>query len=153
MTYNTNKTPDPELMRILNELEVYVKNMEVLTSPESAYALLREHLTDKEQEEFWVVTLTPAGSVIDLHHLYTGTKDTAHLNFAEIMRLAILDNAGSILLAHNHPSGIPDPSPEDIRVTEDLRKAGKMLDIHIMDHIIVGHNCFKSIRTIVPWTF
>jgi DNA repair protein RadC len=65
---------------------------------------------------------------------------------AEVFRDAIKENAAAVIIAHNHPSGDPTPSPEDVRVTRDLVVAGKLLDIEVLDHLVIGHQRYVSLR-------
>ena len=65
---------------------------------------------------------------------------------AEVFRAAVIENAPSIVVSHNHPSGDPTPSPEDVKVTRDLVAAGKLLDIEVMDHIVIGNGRFVSLK-------
>ena len=76
--------------------------------------------------------------VIGIHTVSIGTLNASLVSAREVFKAAILCNAASIILAHNHPSGDLTPSPEDIQVTDVLRKAGKLLDIEVLDHVIVG---------------
>jgi DNA repair protein RadC len=78
--------------------------------------------------------------------LYRGTTNSAPIRVAEVFRDAVRTNAVGIVVAHNHPSGDPSPSPEDIRVTRDIRSAGALLDIELLDHIVVGDNRWISLK-------
>ncbi len=106
--------------------------------PEDAADLLTAFLRGLPQEEFWVIPLDTRNGVIKLHRLYQGTLNAASIRVAEVFRVAILCNAASVIVAHNHPSGDPIPSPEDVQLTRILRQAGELLDIPLVDHIIVG---------------
>jgi DNA repair protein RadC len=78
--------------------------------------------------------------------LYRGTINSSVVRVAEIFREAVRLNAVAIIVAHNHPSGDPEPSPEDIRVTGQLRRAGELMGIHLLDHIVVGKDCWTSLK-------
>ena len=126
-----------------------------LASPEDVFLLLRDQLEPLTQEQVHVLTLTAKNHVIGVHLLYQGTISTSPVRLAEIFRLPILDAAPAIVLAHNHPSGDPAPSPDDIRLTRQLVEAGRLLDIEVLDHIVLGHRRFVSMRErdLVDFTF
>lgn len=98
------------------------------------------------QEHIRVILLDSGKRVIDILTLYIGTVNTAVLRAAEIYREAITRNAPAIILAHNHPSGDPTPSPEDIRLTRTLAEAGHLLDIQLVDHLIIGGAEWRSLK-------
>src|SRR5947209_19271466 len=83
--------------------------------------------------------------------LYQGTVNSSVLRGGEILRAAVARNSPGILVCHNHPSGDPTPSPEDILVTEQLVEAGKVLDIEVVDHLVIGKNRFASLRERLHW--
>ena len=101
------------------------------------------HLT---QENVRVILLDSAKKVIATPTIYMGTVNMSVLRIAEIYREAIARNSPSIILAHNHPSGDPTPSPEDIELTRTLAAAGKLLDITLADHLIIGQQRWVSLR-------
>lgn len=102
-----------------------------------------QHLT---QEHVRVILLDSHRRVIAIPTVYVGTVNTSVLRTAEIYREAIIRNSPAIILVHNHPSGDPSPSPEDIHLTHDLIEAGKLLDISLIDHIIIGSGDWRSIH-------
>jgi DNA repair protein RadC len=91
-----------------------------------------------EQEELWVAILDNKNRVANLDKVYRGNVNTVIIRPAEILRSAVRYNACSIIVAHNHPSGDPTPSPEDVKVTRSIRESGEMLGIDVLDHIIVS---------------
>lgn len=99
-----------------------------------------------KQEEFHIVTLNTKNHVIDSHCITVGTLDSSLVHPREVFRPAIRDAAASILLVHNHPSGDPTPSPQDHSVTERLTKAGEIVGINVLDHIVLGFPDSLSIR-------
>jgi len=101
---------------------------------------------DAKQEEFHIVTLSTKNQVIDTHQITVGTLDASLVHPREVFRAAIKDAASSILLVHNHPSGDPTPSSEDVKVTERLTDVGKTLGIEVLDHIVLGKGSAVSIR-------
>lgn len=98
------------------------------------------------QEGFFVITLDVKMKMIDKHLITLGLVDSSLVHPREVFRAAILDNAVCIAIAHNHPSGDPSPSPEDIRITRQLIDAGKVLNISIIDHVIIGRPSYFSLR-------
>jgi DNA repair protein RadC len=92
-----------------------------------------------EQEQMRVVLLDTKNNVIDTSTIYTGSVNTTVIRVAELMRAAVRTNATAMLIAHNHPSGDPTPSPEDVAVTREIVIAAKMLDIDCLDHVVIGN--------------
>lgn len=97
-------------------------------------------------EHFVVLLMNMKNKVIKEEWLYKGTLNSSVIRVSEVYRQAIRRQAAAIIVAHNHPSGDPTPSPEDIRVTRDIRQAGTLLDIELLDHVIVGHGRWVSMR-------
>ena len=109
-----------------------------VNSSQSVYALVGEEMAALAQENLRVVVLNTKYRVLDVVDLYRGTLLSSQVRVAEVFRPAIIANAAAIIVVHNHPSGDPAPSPEDVRVTTALVAAGKLLDIEVLDHVIVG---------------
>ncbi len=101
---------------------------------------------DAKQEEFHIVTLDTKNQVIDTHQITIGTLNASLVHPREVFRPAIKDAAASILLVHNHPSGDPSPSQEDIQVTKRIRQAGETLGIEVLDHIVLGRQTGVSLK-------
>lgn len=102
--------------------------------------------TDAVQEEFHIVTLSTKNEVIDTHQITVGTLDASLVHPREVFRPAIKDAASSMLLVHNHPSGDPSPSPEDIAVTKRLQSAAEIIGIDVLDHIVLGNPNAVSLK-------
>jgi DNA repair protein RadC len=109
-----------------------------LDQPGAVAEHLREEFRGKEVEEFHVVLLDTRRRLIRIEGISTGTLDSAIVHAREVFRGAIGANASAIILVHNHPSGDPTPSKADITVTRDLIRAGQLLKIEVLDHVIVG---------------
>ena len=90
------------------------------------------------QESFHVLCLDAKNRMINRHMISLGTVDASLVHAREVFRAAVSDGAAAIVLAHNHPSGDPAPSAADLRITKRLVEAGKLLDIPVFDHVIVG---------------
>jgi DNA repair protein RadC len=117
-----------------------------ISSPADADALLRPFLEPLDHEELWVLLLNVRSRVIKVVRLYVGSVNTSYIRVAEIFKEAILESASAIIIAHNHPTGDPSPSPEDVSVTRAIAEAGKLLDIDLLDHLIIGHTRFVSLK-------
>jgi len=117
-----------------------------VTSPDEAAALLMPDMAHLEQEVLRVVLLDTRNHVMGAPTVYKGSVNAAPVRVGELFREAVRTNAAAIIVAHNHPSGDPTPSREDIRLTRDLVAAGRLLDISVLDHIIIGHNRWISLR-------
>lgn len=117
-----------------------------ITSPADAYAILQCFLSNLDHEELWVITLDTRNRVMRLVDLYKGCVNASQVRIAEVFRQAIIDNAPSIIVAHNHPSNDPNPSPDDVAVTRGIVQAGKLLDITLLDHLVIGGSTFVSLK-------
>lgn len=117
-----------------------------VTSPADAANLLMSEMMLLEQEDLRVVLLDTRNQVLHVRTVYRGSLNTSVVRIGEVFRSAIKENAAAIIVAHNHPSGDPSPSPEDIHVTRQLRQAGKLLDIELLDHIIIGYQRYVSLK-------
>lgn len=117
---------------------------EVVDSSSKAYALLRPDLTDKLVEECWILLLNRANYLIKKIKLSSGGTSATVMDPRLIFKLVLEHQATAIILAHNHPSGNPSPSPADIQLTQRFSKAGKLLDVTITDHIIFTDNSYYS---------
>jgi DNA repair protein RadC len=115
-------------------------------TPADAAQLLMLHMGMLEQEEVRTMLLDTRNRVMGTPMIYRGSLNAASMRVAELFKEAIRGNAASIIVAHNHPSGDPTPSAEDIQVTKALADAGKLLDIEVLDHIIIAHNRYVSLK-------
>jgi len=115
-------------------------------SPEDVASLLQLEMGLLEQEHLRVVLLNTKNHVQGIREVYRGSVNTSQIRAAEVFRDAVKENCPAIVIAHNHPSGDPTPSPEDIRVTRDLVSAGRLLDIDVLDHLVIGRNRYISLR-------
>ena len=115
-------------------------------SPTDAAGLVRYEMGALEQEELWVMLLDTRNRLIFTDRLYRGSLNSSNVRIAEIFKSAIRRNAASIILLHNHPSGDPTPSPEDVAMTRAVVSAGKLLDIDVLDHLVVGGSRYISLK-------
>jgi DNA repair protein RadC len=99
-----------------------------------------------EQEHLRLILLDTRNHVLSTPTIYVGSLNTSVLRVGELFRSAIKENAAALIVVHNHPSGDPAPSPEDVRVTSQIVSAGQLLDIDVLDHIIIGQQRFVSLK-------
>jgi DNA repair protein RadC len=117
-----------------------------VSSPTDAAQIFMAEFGTKEQEHFAVMLLDTKNRVIGVETVYVGSINTVTIRTGEIFKSAIRRNANAIIVCHNHPSGDPNPSPEDVRVTRSIVEAGKLLDIEVLDHIVVGKTRHVSLK-------
>jgi DNA repair protein RadC len=119
----------------------------VIRSPAEAAALFQPLLMHREQEYLLVALLDTRNAVIgEPVEVYHGSLNTALLRVSEVFREAVRANAAGVIVAHNHPSADPSPSPEDVAATRALREAGQLLDIELLDHVIIGQSRWVSMK-------
>jgi len=117
-----------------------------ISTPENAARILMARIGNPRQEELWVMLLDTKHQVLRLHNVYRGQVDSAAVRVCEVFREAVRDNAKAIIVAHNHPSDDVTPSVADIDITRDLRHAGDLLGIDLLDHIIVTRTAYRSLK-------
>lgn len=117
-----------------------------VTSPSDAANLLMSEMMFLEQEHLRVLLLNTRNEVLRTPTIYIGSLNASVVRVGELFRAAIRENAAALIVAHNHPSGDPSPSPEDVHVTRQLVKAGQLLDIDVLDHIIIGRQRYVSLK-------
>jgi DNA repair protein RadC len=120
-------------------------------SADDAARLVRLEMMYLDHEEMHIILLDTKNQVVELLKRYKGTVNSSVLRIAEIFRSAIVRNCPHIIICHNHPSGDPTPSPEDIEVTRQLVAAGKLLDIEVLDHLVIGNPRYISLKEKMQW--
>ena len=115
-------------------------------SPTDVAQLLMAEMSHLDQEHFRVLYLDTRNRLLGSETVYVGSLNASHIRVAEVFRDALKRNCAAIIVVHNHPSGDPTPSPEDVEVTRQLVAAGKLLDIEVLDHLIIGQQRFVSLR-------
>ena len=115
-----------------------LRRADTLTSPAHCARFLRIRLRRREREVFAVVFLDSQHRVIQYEELFQGTIDGTSVHPREVVRAALRHNAAAVILAHNHPSGVAEPSQADVRITERLRQALGLIDVRVLDHLVVG---------------
>ncbi len=114
--------------------------------PEDVANLVMIEMGLLEQEHLRTVLLDTKNFVIRVTNVYVGSLNSASVRIGEVFRDAIRANCAAIIIVHNHPSGDPTPSPEDVRVTELMIEAGRLLDIDVLDHLVIGRNRYVSLK-------
>jgi len=125
----------------------------VVHNPQDAARLLLHEMSALDQEEIWVLVLNTRNRVLRTVQVYRGQVDTCAVRAAEVLRPAVRLNAPALIVAHNHPSGDHSASPEDVAVTRGLAAAAKLLEIHLLDHLVIGHGGFTSLKEKFPDAF
>jgi DNA repair protein RadC len=115
-------------------------------SPEEAAQLILHDMGALEQEELWVILLDTRNKLISIENIYRGSLNSSQVRVGELFKNAIRRNSASLIVAHNHPSGDPTPSPDDIAVTRAIVEAGKLLDVDVLDHLVIGSGKFISMK-------
>jgi DNA repair protein RadC len=117
-----------------------------IAGPADAARLLMGEMAFLEQEHLRVVLLNTKNRVLGVHEVYKGSVNASLVRVGEVYREAVRRNCPALIVAHNHPSGDPAPSPEDIHVTRQLADGGRLLDIELLDHLIIAAGRWVSLR-------
>jgi len=117
-----------------------------IKDPQSVVKAIRASIKDKAKEHFKLILLNPRNRIIGISTISIGTLNASLVHPREVFKDAITHSAASVVLAHNHPSGDPEPSEDDIKITKKLVESGKILGIEVIDHIIIGKNNFCSYK-------
>lgn len=115
-----------------------------ISSSVDAYDLIHSRMRDLTREEFWIILLDRRSKVISIEEIHIGGMSAMVVDPKIIFQKALERKACSVILSHNHPSGAPSPSMEDIRLTEKVKLAGNYIDIKVLDHIIIGEGAYYS---------
>jgi DNA repair protein RadC len=118
----------------------------VVRSPADLADLLMGEMALLEQEQLRVALLNVRNHVLAIPMVYQGSVHTSVVRVGEIVREPVRQNAAAVIVVHNHPSGDPAPSGEDLRLTRELMQAGTLLDIEVLDHVVIGRGRFLSLR-------
>ena len=117
-----------------------------IKSPADVASLLMLEMSHLDQEHLRAVLLDTKNRVQEIATIYVGSVNSAQVRIGEVFRDAVRRNSTAMIVAHNHPSGDPSPSPEDILVTRQIVEAGKLLDVDVLDHLIIGRGRYVSMR-------
>ena len=136
-----------ELGKRYNQLkQTENKDQRKISCAKDVFDYFHERLKDEKQEHFYVLMLNSQNNIIGAHLVSKGILDASILHPREVFKPAIKDSASKIILVHNHPSGDPNPSQEDLNITKKIEEAGRMVDIKVLDHVIIGNEVWWSWR-------
>lgn len=131
-----------ELGRRRNESEVLIRDK--IKTSRDAYEIFRSTMGDRPYEEFWIILLNKANKVLRKCNISEGGISGTVVDPKKIFKISLDNHASSIILGHNHPSGVVTPSEADQRITKKIRDAGAMLEVTVLDHLIIGENNYYS---------
>lgn len=117
-----------------------------INQPGNAAEIFRQFIGDCDRESFCILCLNTKNEPTALHQVSSGTLNASLVHPRETFKLAILANSASIIACHNHPSGNPSPSQEDVELTERLRDTGALIGIELLDHIVLGDGTYVSMK-------
>jgi len=110
----------------------------LIASPDDAAGFVRDFIEDADREKFIIICLNTRNEPTAVHTVAVGTLNSSQVHPREVFKVALLANSAGIILAHNHPSGDPTPSREDVEITKQLKECGDLLGVSVLDHIVVG---------------
>lgn len=139
------KRVDIVSIKLVKESSFLYENRKV-TSPSDAIELFRRFLSESDREQFIVCCMDIKNQSTSIKVVSIGTLNSSLVHPREVFKAAILANSASIIVVHNHPSGDPTPSKEDINITVRLKEAGKIIGVDIIDHIIIGDDTYVSLK-------
>ena len=117
-----------------------------VNSPADAAALVSYEMSALEQEHLRVILLDIRNRVLDIVEVYHGSVNSSQVRVGEVFKEAVRRNAPALIVVHNHPSGDPTPSPDDVAVTRAMLQAGKLLDVDLLDHLVIGDGRWVSLK-------
>jgi DNA repair protein RadC len=117
-----------------------------INSPADAAALVAYEMSALEQEHLRVILLDRRNRVLETVEVYKGSVNSSQVRVGEIFKEAVRKNASALIVVHNHPSGDPTPSPDDVAVTRAIVQAGKLLDVEVLDHMVIGQGRWVSLK-------
>lgn len=127
-------------------MSLHPEDRAVIRSPMDVYNLLSAEMSFLVQEHLKVLLLNTKNEVLATNEIYKGTVNSAGVRVAEVIRPAVRENCPNIIIVHNHPSGDPTPSPEDVMVTRQIRSCADMMDIKLLDHVVIGKGRYVSLK-------
>lgn len=122
------------------------QNPPSINTPQDIHDLLGPEMSALAQEQMRVLLLDRKNRVLGQRVVYQGNVFSSTVRAAEVFRAAVVESVPAVIVAHNHPSGDPDPSPEDILITRKLKQAADLLDIELLDHIVIGGKAHVSLK-------
>lgn len=140
-----SKRVDIVTIKMIKENSILYKNRQI-SSPQDAVNLVRDFLENSDREKLIVCCLDVKNQPTIINTVSVGSLNSSIVHPREVFKAAILGNSASIIIFHNHPSGDPTPSQEDINITKRLSESGKILGINLIDHIIIGYKNYISLK-------
>ena len=135
-----------KLKMVKEDSELY--EVPVINSPTEVYQAAKQLLAlhEEPEERFCIFCLNTKNKIVGIHTISIGSLNASIIHPREVFKAAMLNNANSIICLHNHPSGDPKPSQEDIKITRRLVEAGEIIGIEVLDHIIIGEQSYLSMK-------
>jgi DNA repair protein RadC len=133
-----------ELGRRLRDLKP--EERATINSPAEAAELVRYEMSALEQEHLRVILLDTRNHVLEIVEVYKGSVNSSQVHVGEVFKPAVRRGASALIIVHNHPSGDPTPSPDDVAVTRAFVQAGKLLDVEVLDHLVIGQGRHVSLK-------
>jgi DNA repair protein RadC len=127
-------------------LSLPIEERPTINSPGDAAALVQPEMSMLETEHLRVILLDTRNHVLDIVDVYQGSVNSSQVRVGEVFKQAVRRNSAAVIICHNHPSGDPTPSPDDVAVTRAFVQAGKLLDTETLDHLVIGKNRFVSMK-------
>jgi DNA repair protein RadC len=118
----------------------------IISNPAQAADLVKYDMQALEYESMRVILLDTRNHVLEVKEIYRGSVNTAQVRTADVFKPAVRRNATALIVVHNHPSGDPTPSPDDVAVTRELLRAGETIDVKVLDHIVIGQGRHVSMK-------
>jgi hypothetical protein len=145
---NPDELPE-EIAKLLDTIRALLRPAEGerIKSPRDMAALLMVEMSHLDQEQLRVACLDTKNKLQKLHVVYQGSLNTSLIRVGEIFKEPLKLNSAAVIVAHNHPSGEPEPSPEDVLVTQQIVEAGNLLDVEVLDHLVIGQGKYVSLRS------
>ena len=145
MKTNHAKRIDIVSLKMVKESSISYANRRI-SKPDEIAEVLRGFLVDCDRETLIVCCLNVKNEPTNISIVSIGSLNTSIVHPREVFKTAVMSNAASIIIAHNHPSGDPTPSKEDINITERLKESGNIIGIKLLDHLIIGTDNFISLK-------
>ena len=139
------KVPEYKVMLVRDNTRIETET-KFINSPDDVNKIIQSYLNGVDREHFVIVLLNRKNGIIGINTVSVGDLSFSIVHPREVFKPAIVAGAASIILAHNHPSGDPKPSLDDVRVTKRIKEAGDILGIEVLDHIIIGDGCYESLK-------
>lgn len=133
-------------VQVVREKIMYYEGSKTIRTPRDVADVVREYIGNEDREHFVLMMLSTKNAINAIHTVSIGNLDSSLVHPREVFKAAIVANAASIIVGHNHPSGDPTPSKEDLIITQRLVEAGKLIGIEVLDHVILGDMLYTSIK-------